>query len=118
MAFGQRFAECVEHVFHFYQRTYFQQSSQDNHIESLGCFHFGGCVHGVDTIDRDVLARRRRADAVSVVNQCPARLNALLELFQRRLVQVREYKETVRRTLYYGLCEGELAPPRGVEGED
>ena len=87
VTFRQSLAQSFHHTFDRYDGANFQQSSQYNHVESLGHFSFVGFVHGINAIHMDVLACRRVDDAVSVVNQYSTRLYLALKLGKRRLVQ-------------------------------
>ena len=68
MALRERFAECRENAVDSDYRTDLQQASQHYHIERLDHIHFSSSVHGIDSIDIDVLPLRRIAYAITIVD--------------------------------------------------
>ena len=87
VAFGQRLAQSFQYRFDGHHRTEFQESAQHNHVEGFHVVHLGSCIHGVDTVDLDVLTRRRLADAVSVVDNGSTRLDLAFKLSHGGLVE-------------------------------
>ena len=87
VALREGFPQGCKNAFDLHDRTDLQKTSKHDHVERLDEVHLGGCVHGVDAIDLDVLPCRRLVDSIAVVDDDSARLHLWLELFQRRLVQ-------------------------------
>ena len=87
MAFRERFFQSFQNVFERYHRFDFQQSAQNKHIESFRVFHFGGGVHGVDTVNVYIGAGRSVVYAVTVIDEYAAGFYFTLEFFERRLIE-------------------------------
>ncbi len=68
MALRERFAECRENAVDSDDRANLKQASQHYHIERLDHIHFSSSVHGIDSIDIDVLPLRRIAYAITIVD--------------------------------------------------
>ena len=82
MTFRECLLQTLENVFEFNDRSDFQESTEEDHVEGLSRIHFDAGIHRVDFVDVDILSRRFRRDTVRVIDQCSARFNGLLELIQ------------------------------------
>ena len=75
------------HVLHLDDGLNLQECSEDDHVVGLGVAHLGGLVCGVDPVDLDVGTGRMVGDAVGVIDEQSAGLDARLELVEGLLVE-------------------------------
>ena len=64
-----------------------EETTEDDHVEHLGDAHFLSLLGGGNLVDVDVLTSGLVGDSVGVVNEQAARLDGVLELVERLLVE-------------------------------
>ena len=87
MALGKGLFQGLLHTVSADYGSHLQQSAEDNHVEDLAVLHLSSLVHCVNTVDGDVLARRRIDDTKAVVNEHATGLDFGFKLLERGLVE-------------------------------
>ncbi len=76
MTFGQRLEQGAVQTFVAHHWADLEQTAEHYHVKNLGVLHVGCFVHGVYSVDVDVLAGGRIDDAVAVVDKDAAGMSS------------------------------------------